>query len=37
MAFATVNGIRLFHEVSGRGEPIDLIPGSSPERQDPDG
>jgi pimeloyl-ACP methyl ester carboxylesterase len=27
MAFATVNGVRLFHEVSGRGEPIVLIPG----------
>ncbi len=27
MAFATVNGVRLFYQVSGRGEPIVLIPG----------
>lgn len=27
MAFATVNGVRLFYEVSGRGAPIVLIPG----------
>ncbi len=27
MAFATVNGVRLFYEVTGDGEPIVLIPG----------
>ncbi len=27
MAFATVNGVRLFYEVTGHGEPIVLIPG----------
>lgn len=27
MAFATVNGVRLYYEVSGQGEPIVLIPG----------
>jgi pimeloyl-ACP methyl ester carboxylesterase len=27
MAFATVNGAQLFYEISGKGEPIVLIPG----------
>lgn len=27
MAFANVNGVRLFYEVSGKGDPIVLIPG----------
>jgi len=27
MPFATINGVRLFYEVSGQGEPIVLIPG----------
>lgn len=27
MAFATVNGARLFYEISGKGEPLVLIPG----------
>ena len=27
MAYATVNGVRLFYELSGRGDPIVLIPG----------
>lgn len=27
MAFATVNGVKLYYEVSGQGEPIVLIPG----------
>ena len=27
MAFATINGVRLYYQVSGQGEPIVLIPG----------